>query len=35
MDAFLVGRLRALPPEDVATLERAADIIADLTEEPR
>jgi DNA-binding MarR family transcriptional regulator len=35
MDAFLVGRLRALPPQDVATLERAADIIADLTEEPR
>lgn len=35
MDAFLVGRLRALSPEDVATLERAADIIADLTEEPR
>jgi DNA-binding MarR family transcriptional regulator len=35
MDAFLVGRLRALPPEDVATLERAADIVAGLTEEPR
>ncbi len=35
MDAFLVRRLRALPPEDVATLERAADIIAELTEEPR
>ncbi len=35
MDAFLVGRLRALPPEDVATLDRAADIIADLTGEPR
>jgi hypothetical protein len=35
MDAFLVGRLRALPPEDVATLGRAAEIIAELTEEPR
>jgi DNA-binding MarR family transcriptional regulator len=35
MDAFLLGRLRALPPEDVATLERAADIIAEFTEEPR
>jgi DNA-binding MarR family transcriptional regulator len=35
MDAFLLGRLRALPPEDVATLERAADIIAELTDEPR
>lgn len=35
MDAFLVRRLRALPPEDVATLERAADIIAQLTDEPR
>jgi DNA-binding MarR family transcriptional regulator len=35
MDAFLLGRLRALPPEDVAALERATDIIAELTEEPR
>jgi DNA-binding MarR family transcriptional regulator len=35
MDAFLVGRLRALPPEDVATLARATEIIAELTEEPR
>jgi DNA-binding MarR family transcriptional regulator len=35
MDAFLLGRLRALPPEDVATLERAADIIAEITDEPR
>ena len=35
MDSFLVGRLRALPPQDVATLERAAQIIAELTEEPR
>lgn len=35
MDAFLVGRLHALPSEDVATLERAADIIAELTEEQR
>jgi hypothetical protein len=34
MDSFLVKRLRSLPPEDVATLERAADIIAELTEEP-
>ena len=35
MDAFLVKRLRSLPPEDVATLGRAADIIAELTEDPR
>jgi hypothetical protein len=34
MDSFLLKRLRALPPEDLATLERAADIIAELTEEP-
>ena len=34
MDSFLVKRLRGLPPEDVATLERAAEIIADLTEDP-
>ena len=34
MDSFLVRRLRALPPEDVATLERAAEIISGLTEEP-
>ena len=34
MDSFLVKRLRALPPDDVATLERAAEIIAGLTEEP-
>jgi DNA-binding MarR family transcriptional regulator len=34
MDSFLVKRLRGLPPEDVATLERAAEIIAELTEEP-
>lgn len=34
MDSFLVKRLRSLPPEDVATLERAAEIIATLTEEP-
>ena len=33
MDSFLVKRLRALPPEDVATLQRATDIIAQLTEE--
>ena len=35
MDAFLLKRLRSLPPEDVSTLERAAEIIAELTEEPR
>lgn len=34
MDSFLLRRLRSLPPEDVATLERAAEIIAQLTEEP-
>ena len=34
MDSFLVKRLRGLPPEDVATLERASEIIAGLTEEP-
>jgi DNA-binding MarR family transcriptional regulator len=34
MDSFLMKRLRALPPEDVATLQRAAEIIAGLTEEP-
>jgi DNA-binding MarR family transcriptional regulator len=35
MDAFLVRRLRALPHEDVATLQRAADIMAELTDGPR
>jgi len=35
MDAFLVKRLRGLAPEDLATLERAAQIIAELTEERR
>jgi DNA-binding MarR family transcriptional regulator len=34
MDSFLLKRMRSLPPEDVATLERAAAIIAELTEEP-
>jgi DNA-binding MarR family transcriptional regulator len=34
MDSFLVKRLRGLPPEDVATLQRASEIIAGLTEEP-
>jgi DNA-binding MarR family transcriptional regulator len=33
MDAYLVGRLKALPPEDVEVLERAAEIIAGLTQE--
>ncbi len=33
MDAFLLKRLRALPADDVATLQRAARIIAELTEE--
>jgi DNA-binding MarR family transcriptional regulator len=33
MDAFLLKRLRALPADDAATLERAARIIAELTEE--
>jgi DNA-binding MarR family transcriptional regulator len=35
MDAYLVARLKALPPEDVEVLERAAEIVAGLTEDPR
>jgi DNA-binding MarR family transcriptional regulator len=35
MDAYLLRRLKALPPEDVEVLTRAAEIVADLTEEPR
>jgi DNA-binding MarR family transcriptional regulator len=33
MDAYLVGRLKALPPEDVEVLKRAAEIVARLTED--
>ena len=32
-DAFLADRLRALPPEDRATLERAAELLEGLLEE--
>lgn len=35
MDAYLVARLKALAPEDIATLERAAQIVAQLTEDPK
>jgi DNA-binding MarR family transcriptional regulator len=35
MDAYLVRRLKALPPEDVQILARAAEIVAGLTEEQR
>jgi DNA-binding MarR family transcriptional regulator len=33
MDAYLVARLKALPTEDVEVLERAAEIVARLTED--